>query len=58
LPHAEPGGWTAHVTLARRVDAAELPRVFGVASVIADIDASAVGLRHWDGDSRVEHHIG
>jgi hypothetical protein len=58
LQHAEPGDWTAHVTLARRMDAAELPRVFGVASVTADIDASAVGLRHWDGDSRIEHHIG
>jgi 2'-5' RNA ligase superfamily len=58
LPHAEPGNWTAHVTLARRVDAAELPRVFGMASVDVDIDASAVGLRHWDGNSRVEHPIG
>jgi hypothetical protein len=58
LPHAEPGDWTAHVTLARRVDAAELPRVLGTASVAVDIDAGAVGLRHWDGNSRVEHPIG
>jgi hypothetical protein len=57
LPHAEPGHWTAHVTLARRVDAAELPGVFGVAGVTAGIAASAVGLRHWDGNARVEHHI-
>jgi hypothetical protein len=58
LPHAEPGAWTAHVTLAKRVDAAQLPLVFGVAGVGDDVDASAVGLRHWDGNSRVEHPIG
>jgi hypothetical protein len=58
LPHAEPGEWTAHVTLARRVDAGQLPRVFGVSGIGADIDATAVGLRHWDGNSRVEHRIG
>ncbi|MCW2593824.1 MAG: hypothetical protein JWQ86_6251 [Mycobacterium sp.] len=57
LPHAEPGEWTAHVTLARRVDPARLPDVFGVAGVVSDLDATAVGLRHWDGNSRVEHRI-
>jgi hypothetical protein len=57
LPHAAPGEWTPHVTLGRRVDAAQLPTVFEVASVSSDVDASAVGLRHWDGDSRIEHHI-
>lgn len=57
LPHAAPGAWTAHVTLARRVDAGQLPAVFEVAGVSSDIDASAVGLRHWDGNSRIEHRI-
>jgi hypothetical protein len=58
MPHGVPGYWTAHVTLARRVDALELPRVFGVDGVGAVLDARAVGLRHWDGDARVEHRIG
>jgi hypothetical protein len=57
LPHAEPGDWTAHVTLARGVDLARLPDVFEVAGVSSDLDATAVGLRHWDGNSRVEHRI-
>ena len=58
LPHTEPGQWTAHVTLARRVDAVQLPQVFGLAEVGADVEATAVGLRHWDGNARVEHRIG
>jgi hypothetical protein len=57
LPHAEPGAWTAHVTLAKRVDAAQLPTVFQVPGVSSDIDASAVGLRHWDGNNKREHPI-
>jgi hypothetical protein len=58
LPNVEPGAWTAHVTLARRVDAVQLPKVFGVRGVGRDIEATAVGLRHWDGNARVEHPIG
>ena len=58
LPHCVPGGWTPHVTLARRVDATELPRVFGVDGVGTVLDANAVWLRHWDGEARVEHRIG
>lgn len=57
LPHAGPGEWTPHVTLARRVEVAQLPTVFEVSSVSSDVDASAVGLRHWDGNSRIEHRI-
>ena len=57
LPHAEPGAWTAHVTLARRLDAALLPQALAVRSVGREVDAVAVGLRHWDGNARVEHPI-
>jgi 2'-5' RNA ligase superfamily len=58
LPHAEPGQWTPHVTLARRVASDQLSLAFGVAGVSADVHATAVGLRHWNGDARVEHPIG
>ncbi|CAN3128896.1 2'-5' RNA ligase family protein [Mycobacterium sp. smrl_JER01] len=57
LPHAEPGQWTPHVTLARRVPSARLESVWAVPGVVRDITATAVGLRHWDGDARVEHRI-
>jgi hypothetical protein len=54
--HTQPGQWTPHVTLARRVDPGDVARalhVLGAAAV--DIDAAVVGLRRWDGDARVEH---
>ncbi|ORV87402.1 2'-5' RNA ligase family protein [Mycolicibacterium iranicum] len=57
LPHADPGNWTPHVTLARRVPADQLPAALAVPGVTEDIPASATGLRHWDGNARVEHPI-
>ncbi|WNG89967.1 2'-5' RNA ligase family protein [Mycobacterium sp. ITM-2016-00317] len=57
LPHADPGGWTPHVTLARRVPVDQLPAVFTLRAVTRDLPVTAVGLRHWDGDERVEHAI-
>jgi hypothetical protein len=57
LPHAAPGQWTPHVTLARRLTAEQLPVALTVPSVSAQIEATAVGLRHWDGEQRVEHPI-
>lgn len=58
LPHAAPGQWTPHVTLARRLSGEQLPTALGLAGMAQDIAATAVGLRHWDGDQRVEHPIG
>ncbi|PRC41882.1 hypothetical protein C6A85_000000113360 [Mycobacterium sp. ITM-2017-0098] len=57
LPHADPGKWTPHVTLARRVPRDLLAAAVSVPSVTHDIPARAVGLRHWDGDRRREHAI-
>lgn len=57
LPHTDPGQWTPHVTLARRVPPEQLPIALGVESVSRDIVGSIVGLRHWDGNAKVEHWI-
>lgn len=55
--NSAPGRWTPHVTLARRVDPAELARVMTNRRIGRDIDARVVGLRHWDGTRRLEHVI-
>ncbi|WP_460354182.1 2'-5' RNA ligase family protein [Mycobacterium sp. ZZG] len=57
LPHSDPGRWTPHVTLARRVPVERLPTIFALRRLFRDIEATAVGLRHWNGDDRVEHRI-
>lgn len=57
LPHADPGKWTPHVTLARRVPQDQLAAAVSVPGVTRDISARAVGLRHWDGNRRYEHLI-
>lgn len=57
LPHAVPGSWTPHVTLARRVSADELAAALALQEVGRDLRARAVGLRHWDGDAKRQHPI-
>lgn len=58
LPHAEPGNWTPHVTLARRVAPPKVAKAVRIAGRPAEIVGQVTGLRHWDGDKRVEHPIG
>ncbi|BBX92791.1 2'-5' RNA ligase family protein [Mycolicibacterium boenickei] len=58
MPHAEPRNWTPHVTLARRVAPARLATAVRVAGRPAEIVGQVTGLRHWDGDKRLEHPIG
>lgn len=58
MPHAEPGNWTPHVTLARRVAPAKLATAVRIAGRPSEIVGQVTGLRHWDGDKRVEHPIG
>lgn len=53
-PHTTPGRWTPHVTLARRLSAAQLEAAVGVVQG-ADLVGRCVGLRRWDSDQRVEH---
>jgi hypothetical protein len=57
LPHSEPGGWTPHVTLARRVPADHLHTALTVESVSRELSATGVGLRHWDGNAKREYPI-
>ena len=58
LPHADPGQWTPHVTLARRVSSESLANAVALPGVTRDINGTVVGLRHWDGDRKVVHSIG
>lgn len=57
MPHTAPGDWTPHVTLARRVGAAELGRALPIAAHPAEITGSFAGLRRWDGGTRTEYPI-
>jgi len=57
LPHSRPGDWTAHVTLARRVEGAQLGPVLRLAGQPSQIYGSFAGLRRWDGIERVEYPI-
>jgi hypothetical protein len=57
LPHSEPGGWTPHVTLARRLPADLLHTALTVASVSRELSATGVGIRHWDGNAKREYPI-
>jgi 2'-5' RNA ligase len=57
LPHAEPGHWTPHVTLARRVKAEKLGDALSLKPMSRDRTGTAVAIRHWDGNTRVEHPI-
>jgi hypothetical protein len=57
-PNSEPGQWTAHVTLARRIRGAQLGRALRIVSRPTQIHGSFAGLRRWDGNKRVEHPIG
>jgi hypothetical protein len=57
LPHSEPGQWTPHVTLARRVPAEQLQAALTVKRMGRDLPAQFVGLRHWDGAAKREYAI-
>jgi hypothetical protein len=57
LPHSDPGHWAPHVTLARRVARDKLADALSLGGVSRDRRGTAVGLRHWDGNKKVEHPI-
>ena len=57
LPHSEPGQWTPHVTLARRVPPDQLTSAMRLKSVGHPLSAAVVGLRHWDGNAKREYPI-
>jgi hypothetical protein len=58
LPHSLPGQWTAHVTVARRIENASVGTVLRTAGQPAEIRGRLAGLRRWDGTERVEYPIG
>ena len=53
FPHASPGQWTPHVTLARRLAPADLAAALDAVAADAT-DGTFAGLRRWDGDARVD----
>ncbi|MBB3606769.1 2'-5' RNA ligase [Mycolicibacterium sp. BK556] len=56
--HSSPGRWTPHVTLARRFTAAQVGEALAaVDGIAADIRASSIGLRRWDGDAKRDYLI-
>ncbi|PJK21122.1 2'-5' RNA ligase family protein [Mycolicibacterium goodii] len=58
MPHAGPGEWTPHVTLARRIAPARLATALRISGRPREIAGTVTGLRHWIGDKRTEHPIG
>jgi hypothetical protein len=57
MPHTLPGQWTGHVTMARRVEGAQLARALRIAGRPSEIQGRFVGLRRWDGGKRQEYVI-
>lgn len=53
FPHQVPGGWTAHVTLARRLTADQLASAATILSPADDIHARGQSVRRWDGDRKI-----
>lgn len=58
MANSLPGQWTAHVTLARRMEAAHLAAALAIAGRPAQFEGRFAGLRRWDGDQRVEYALG
>lgn len=58
LPHVEPGSWTAHVTLARRLTDDQIGLL---STTLRDspgmFTATVSGLRRWNGDTREEFYL-
>ena len=57
LPNSLPGQWTAHVTLARRLDTAHLGQALTLTARPAQLEGRFAAMRRWDGDQRVEFAI-
>lgn len=53
IPHQEPGAWTAHVTLARRLAPDQLASAVQLLAPMTDISAAACTVRRWDGERKL-----
>ncbi|WP_415976864.1 2'-5' RNA ligase family protein [Rhodococcus sp. 077-4] len=59
LDYLDPGRWTPHVTLARRLTPEEAGAAVRLLSAdMVDLVGSAVALRRWDGEGKREWRIG
>jgi 2'-5' RNA ligase len=58
-PHRNfgPGGWTPHVTLARRLTADQVGIALLALGGVSDITGTAVRARRWDISAKVEHWL-
>lgn len=56
-PTSLPGHWTPHVTLARRVAGPALSRSLRIAGRPPLVDGNFAGLRHWNGEKKVDYLI-
>jgi hypothetical protein len=54
MPHSQPGQWTPHVTLCRRLAPADLASALAAISH-ADHAGTFTGMRRWNGDAHTEH---
>ena len=57
MANSLPDHWTAHVTLARRVGGPALGRALRIAGRPPLVEGSFAGLRHWNGEKKVDHLI-
>lgn len=58
LEHSRPDHWTAHATVARRVDDATVRPMLAIAAERTEIGGRLVAMRRWDGTERVEYPLG
>ncbi|KKB99521.1 2'-5' RNA ligase family protein [Mycobacterium nebraskense] len=56
-PTSLPGQWTPHVTLARHVGGPALSRALRIAGRPAVVEGGFAGLRHWNGEKKVDYLI-
>lgn len=55
FPHCQPGHWTAHVTLGRRLTAEQIGTAIPLINDNGnDLAGEAAGLRRWDSDERID----
>ncbi len=57
FPNQQPGSWTAHVTMARRLRMDQVAPALAALDPMDDLAASCTSLRRWDGERKVEWPI-
>jgi 2'-5' RNA ligase len=53
FPHQQPGAWTAHVTLARKLAPDQLADAVQLLSPAPDVPAAGTAVRRWDGERKL-----